>query len=132
MAGSFSADIARFIAHNNGNIDKTVRQTVVLLSQGVVLGTPVDTGRARANWQFGNNFPSGTLGASDRGGGATLTRIAGQMPGVRAGGSVWLVNNLPYISRLENGYSRQAPAGFVRKTLANLPAAIEAYIRGLP
>ena len=133
MAGSFSADLSRFILHNQGNIDKTVRQTVVLVSQGVIMQTPVLSGRARANWSFGKSaMPTGTTEATDTSGSATIAKIASQVTSVKAGGSVWLSNNLPYIYRLEyEGYSRKAPAGFVRKTLANLPAAIESYIRGL-
>jgi hypothetical protein len=68
----------------------------------------------------------------DTSGAATIARIAGQVTSVKAGGEVWIVNNLPYAGRLEYGYSQQSPSGMVRVTLANLPAALENYIRGLP
>lgn len=132
MAGSFAADLSRFIQHTNGNIDKAHRMAVVLVAQGTVLGSPVDTGRFRANWQFGRVLPQGTLDQVDKSGAAAIARMAGQVTSVKAGGEVWIVNNLPYAGRLEYGYSQQAPSGMVRITLANLPAALEQYIRGLP
>ena len=36
--------------------------------------------------------------------------------------TITVQNNLPYIDRLENGYSKQAPAGMVSVTLAGLQA----------
>ena len=132
MAGSFSADLTNFLRHCDGNIDKAHRMAVVLVAQGTVLGSPVLTGRFRANWQFGKVLPQGTLEQEDKSGAATIARMAGQVTSVKAGGEVWIVNNLPYAGRLEYGYSQQAPSGMVRITLANLPAALEQYIRGLP
>lgn len=132
MAGAFSADLTNFLRHCDGNIDKAHRMAVVLVAQGTVLGSPVLTGRFRANWQFGKVLPQGTLPGLDTSGAATIARMAGQVTSVKAGGEVWIVNNLPYAGRLEYGYSQQAPAGMVRVTLANLPAALEQYIRGLP
>lgn len=132
MAGAFSADLTRFLAHCDGNVDKAVRMTVVLASQGTVMGSPVRSGRFRGNWQFGRILPQGTLSDLDTSGAATIARIAGQVATLKAGTEVWIVNNLPYAGRLEYGYSQQAPMGMVRVTLANLPGAIEAYVRGLP
>ena len=131
MAGSFSADLTNFIRHTGGNIDKAHRMAIVLVAQGVVMGSPVDTGRFRGNWQFGKVLPQGVLPTLDTSGAAAIARIAGQTVGVKAGGEVWVVNNLPYAGKLEYGYSQQAPSGMVRTTLANLPAALENYIRGL-
>jgi hypothetical protein len=131
MAGGFTADLTRFLQHTDGNIDKAHRMAVVLVAQGTVLGSPVDTGRFRANWQFGKVLPQGTVSSVDTSGAATIARMAGQVTSVKAGGEVWIVNNLPYAGRLEYGYSQQAPSGMVRVTLANLPAALEQYIRGL-
>ena len=132
MAGSFSADLSKFAEHFGGNMDLTVRHTVVLASQGVILNTPVDTGRLRGNWQFGKAFPQGEIPGVDVSGAAALTRIAGQVTSLKAGGECWVVNNLPYSGKIEYGHSKvKAPQGMVRITLANLPAAIESYVQGL-
>lgn len=132
MAGSFTADISRFIAHAGGNVDKAVRMTVVLASQGVVMNSPVLTGRLRANWQFGQIVPAGEVVAEDTSGAATIAKIAGQVMSLKAGGECWIVNNLPYAGEIEYGHSSvKSPQGMVRITLLNLPSAVEAYLRGL-
>lgn len=132
MAGSFGADLSAFLEHFNGNMDLTLRHTVVLASQGVIMNTPVDTGRLRGNWQFGKAFPHGEIAGVDTTGAAALARIAGQVTSLKAGGECWVVNNLPYSAKIEYGHSRvKAPQGMVRITLANLPAAIEQYVRDL-
>lgn len=133
MAGAFSADLTKFLEHFNGNMDKTVRHAAVLTSQGVIMNTPVDTGRLRGNWQFGRELPpQGELTLLDTSGAAAIARIAGQVTNLKAGGECWVVNNLPYSGRIEYGHSRvKAPRGMVRITLANLPAAIESYVQDL-
>lgn len=132
MAGSFTADISRFIEKAGGNVDKALRQTIVLASQGVVMTSPVLTGRLRANWQFGVTAPSGEVDAVDIAGAATIAKIAGQVTRLKAGGECWIVNNLPYAGEIEYGHSSvKAPYGMVRVTLVGLPAAIEQYVRGL-
>lgn len=132
MAGSFTADISRFVERAGGNMDKAVRQAVVLVSQGVVMNTPVDTGHLRANWQFGQFVPAGEVAGMDTSGAATIAKIAGQVTSLKAGGECWIVNNLPYAGEIEYGHSSvKAPQGMVRITLLNLPSAIEQYLRGL-
>lgn len=132
MAGSFSTDISKFITKAGSNVDKALRQTVVLAGQGIVMTTPVLTGRLRANWQFGVNMPAGVADGVDMTGAATIAKMAGQVTSLKAGGECWIVNNLPYAGEIEYGHSSvKAPAGMVRVTLAGLPAAIEQYVRGL-
>ena len=132
MAGNFSLDLAKFIEHAQGNIDKAVRQTVALIAQELDSRTPRDTGRLVANWQFGQySPPTGIVNSVELGAGAVGKRIASEAATVKAGGEVWIVNNLPYAGKIEYGYSQKSPAGMVRVTLANLPASIESYLRSL-
>ena len=133
MAGSFEADIARFVEHFQGSVDGAVRHTVVLVSQGVIVTSPVLSGRFRSNWQVGKEPPLGTLASVDlsRDGIDTQDRNDRLTKGLRAGGNVWVVNNLPYAGKLEYGHSQKSPRGMVRITLANIPAAIERYIQDL-
>lgn len=82
--------------------------------QGVVTKTPVDTGRARGSWQV---VPAGDTYQVDR---VSTDPIR---EGIRIiGDTVWgstvtIVSRLPYIYRLEYGWSQQAPDGMVRLTL---------------
>ena len=87
--------------------------------------TPVDTSRALSNWQVSLNaglapsdekdphFP-GKWG-STKGASALATVLAGQakLQLKKAGETIYLSNVVSYIVRLNQGASRQAPAGFV-------------------
>lgn len=90
---------------------------------GVVLRTPVDTGRARANWQVAIGAGrSGEVESEDKGGGSTITAGGQTIAGQKGFDQVALTNNLPYIGKLEDGSSKQAPgpASIVGMTLAGL------------
>lgn len=92
----------------------------------IVLRTPVDTGRARGNWQLSIDTPAtGILGTLDKGGGSTVRGGLGALANLRPFAVVWLTNNLPYIQALEDGHSqRQAPFGMVALTFAELERAL--------
>jgi hypothetical protein len=132
----FADQVKAFEKKANTNIEKTVQYAIILAAQGVVLKSPVDTGRFRGNWQFGVGSPNRTVtDATDKGGGKTLASITSQVRSTVVGEAArdvfWISNSLPYAQRLEYGYSKQAPAGMVRLTMAELPRAVEAYAKGL-
>ncbi|MGK0556161.1 HK97 gp10 family phage protein [Bordetella bronchiseptica] len=115
---SFTADLGKFAARAKGNIDTATRQATVLLAQGVILKSPVDTGRFRANWQFSSaGIQRATSLAVDLGGQVTLNRLVAEIQSTGAGGVTYLSNSLPYAVRLENGWSKQAPQGMVKLTV---------------
>lgn len=127
MAGTFSLDLARICKKHDANLHAVIRKIAFEAFKRVVLRTPVDTGRARANWGVRVGAPTTfTTEGLDKRGGKTL---AAAMEGVNAwstDGSIFLTNNLSYISGLEVGTSQQAPAGMVRVTLAEMKGWIEA------
>ena len=87
--------------------------------------TPVDTGRARANWQVAiGTIPSGTLELNDKSGQATINKVQAASMGVVAGDVIYLTNNLPYAVPLEEGYSKQAPAGMVALTVQDFQSVV--------
>ncbi len=93
------------------------------LLTGVVNKTPVDTGRARGNWQVGiDEIPSGELDKVDKGGGASISAggeaLASLQPGLFQ--IVYIANNLPYIVPLEDGHSGQAPQGMLALTITEI------------
>lgn len=116
-------------------VSKVVRKVALLVDTGVVLGTPVDTGRARANWQVSVGRPAeGVLPAppSPSVGQQAALKQAQTALASYAGGEgveIHITNNLPYIRRLNDGWSKQAPAGFVETAVAAGVAAVKA---GLP
>lgn len=112
-------------------MDLVVRKVSLDLHRSVVLKTPVDTGRARANWQAGVNIaPSGSLHQEDKTGSATIDTVKRILAAVKAGDVIWIVNNVEYITHLEKGSSKQAPAGMMRVTLRNYPGIVEKSVNG--
>lgn len=102
---------------------KLVRAIGLTALRGLVLKTPVDTGRARGNWIVSIGAavssdsdrldPAGGETISD--GSAVISRVDRDPFTV-----VYLQNNLPYIEALEDGSSRQAPGGMLTVTLAEI------------
>jgi len=109
---AFADDVKRFALEVRGQNYKVVRTATLELFSGIIKSTPVDTGRARGNWQTSVGQPQG--GTLERTGmEAALAEVQATVP-EGAGQLVYLSNNLPYIERLENGWSQQAPIGMVR------------------
>ena len=94
---------------------------------GIVKRTPVDTGRARGNWMV--SLGSAVEAVVDSGPTISndepvpsalknegLSTISKSKPGQ----DIVISNNLPYIVRLEEGHSKQAPTGMVAHTLARV------------
>ena len=94
---------------------------------GIVKRTPVDTGRARGNWMV--SLGSAVEAVVDSGptisdGQSTPSALINQgmstISKSKPGQDIVISNNLPYIVRLEEGHSKQAPTGMVAHTLARV------------
>jgi len=118
---TFKLDVSKFIEKTSETADAEVRKICLDLLTGIVLKTPVDTGRARANWFTSIGSPSiNVTESTDPSGSST---IANSLTAISkaTGDILWITNNLPYIYRLEfEGWSRQAPAGMVRVTVNDI------------
>lgn len=150
------------------NLDKFVRQVLDSAEQevpnlvrnlqtkigfaalkGVVLKTPVDTGRARGNWQVGiNSAPDSSKLTKDKDGGGVIGAGGAIIVGADAFVRIFLTNNVEYIEVLDRGlfdppspgpskdkregrtgellvqggFSTQAPAGMVDVTAKEIEA----------
>lgn len=119
------------------NVDKTVRMAALAADQAVVLGTPVDKGRARSNWIVSLGAPSRTTiepyvpGEAGSTGSANAQAALAQGSTTIGGydglihGAIAISNNLPYIEKLNQGHSAQAPAGFVQKAVQSAVRAVK-------
>jgi len=126
---SFSTDLAQFSAKVGLKLDTVVRKVVIDMTSEMVRMTPVDTGHARSNFFWGISRV-GTIDPTRSANGApSLTRAAAFAANVRAGGVVYLTNNLPYIMPLEFGHSKQAPAGMARITVARWQELVNKAVR---
>lgn len=111
-------DLDRFL--RDATLEATKKIAMEVLSR-VVLKSPVDTGRFRGNWTVSLNTPDlSVTDGVDPSGGTTIARGSSVITGMREPKVVYVANNLPYAERLENGHSKQAPAGMVAVTLAEL------------
>lgn len=78
-------------------------------------------GQARRNWQVTIGTPSRTiLGGVDPQGRSTEAFTA--IGRITQPSAVWIANPLPYMQRLENGWSKQAPTGMVANAVALVSA----------
>lgn len=101
------------------------RKLALQALRGLVHKTPIDTGRARGNWQTTTATPAeGAIGGITRKGqSVSSSPIEKGSVAIRAAqpfGVIWISNNLPYIEALEDGSSTQAPNGMLATTLSEL------------
>lgn len=126
---SFEADLEAFARAVKQSLDATCRGIAIEWFSSTVLGTPVDTGRLRGNWQMSQHVPiEASIERMDKSGASVLADIAARVGG--AGSINYLTNNLPYAERIEYGYSKQAPQGMVRINFARITHIIEQVARG--
>ncbi|WP_158569429.1 hypothetical protein [Duganella sp. BJB475] len=135
MTMSFSLQIAAWVNKTKDDTNRVLRYALMGIDTRLVQKSPVGDakywispppkgyvgGRFRANWQMSIGAPpSGTLSGIDQseGGTQTIDSHAAVYTSVQAGQVIYLVNNLPYAKRIENGWSRrQAPIGIVALTV---------------
>lgn len=120
--------------------------------------TPVDTGRARGNWQISiGSDNTSPIERNDPKNYGTVSQFKGEeikkLNECKGDEKIFIVNNLPYITTLEyggypdpvklgtwnkekkeyekrsaGGYSKQAPSGMVGVTVANIKRKIDEAI----
>jgi len=114
---SFSVDLEQFAKETGLELELVVRKLSLEAYNSVTLKTPVDTGRARGNWNIG-------VGNADL---STTDQTNAQRPSLAKGDGekvIYITNNLPYIERLEDGWSKQTPRGMVGVTMIELSNAV--------
>lgn len=99
-------------------LERVVAEVTEEIGRELVPATPVDTGFARGNWRPSLNAPATVpVTNNDPTGAATIARITTVARQYRVGDTVYITSNIPYIERLNEGSSPQAPAGFVQKSV---------------
>ena len=98
-------------------ISSSIKAVAINILNGVSVATPVDQGRARANWMVGVKTPDLSVSESTNFN-ATLSEGISKINGSGRDISTFYINNtLPYIVPLNEGSSTQAPAKFVETVL---------------
>lgn len=113
-------------------VSMAVRRVAFAIDRALVMSTPVGNpdlwkrpapkgyvgGRARANWIPTLNTPSMVPSErKDKQGSASIALLAPVTQQYRIGDTLWLSNSLPYIVRLNEGHSTQAPSGYVEMAI---------------
>lgn len=127
-ANSFSLDLSRFAKKAGVEMKLVIQKISMEAFKRIIYRTPVDTGRARANWgcTIGKPRTPAEIESTDKSGSTTTAAMVATVQGFSGDGSVFLVNNLPYIGVLEYGRadgspgSTQSPQGMVRVTAAEM------------
>ena len=114
---SFESDWQKISQKLDRVLSEGIRATLFEVGTAIIKETPVDTGRARGNWQASVNSASGAE-LSRTSEGAAIVQLS-QEASAAIGNTFFFTNNVPYIRRLEYGYSDQAPQGMVRRNLQN-------------
>lgn len=147
MADTFALSLAAFAAKAPDKARAVVRKVAIDTLSRVVLRTPVGNpqmwkskppagyvgGRLRANWNTSIGAPSLTVTAKrDAAGEATIQRGRGVIAASDGEQPIYIMNSLPYVREIEyEGHSRQAPAGMVRITVAELQSFVDNAARSL-
>ena len=106
--------------------ERVVTKITLDVTANLIDDTPVDTGWARANWvpaigtpvihdltDIPSTVPNATSAA-----GTQQQALAAVVAGYRlARGKVFVSNNVPYITKLNDGSSQKAPVGFVQRAI---------------
>ena len=129
MSGEFGAQVRRWSDKTQKKMDKAVRKIALEEFSNDILLSPVDTGRFRGNWQPAvGRAVGGTIEAVDPSGATVTAKVQSVTGQVKAGDVIYMVNNLPYAQRLEDGWSKQAPSGMVALTVQRFQPIADAVI----
>lgn len=144
---TFALQLQRFADKAKANADVVVQKVTLDVARSVIEKSPVGNpelwknppppgyvgGRFRANWMFGvGAIDTTTTDEIDASGNMTQTRLAAAISATKAGGVTYISNSLPYGPRIEyEGWSKQAPGGMVRLTVAEFQQFIDRAVEGL-
>jgi hypothetical protein len=152
--GRWSIPVEKLAAKAKLDIATVVRAATWEVFSRVVLRSPVDTGRFRANWNISYGQPDITTSDNtDAAGSSKLAEVQKAILALPVGGTVYLCNSLPYAHVLEyggypnpplygsrkrgetemtihvvDGYSMQAPAGMIRISAQEFADAVRSAV----
>lgn len=125
-----SPQVIRVIRDLEEHVEKESAELAARILTNVVLGTPVGNptlwqnpagappgyagGHARLNWQVSIDAATDVeLPGIDASGSTAIANGIATARTAKITNVVYIVNNVPYIGRLNDGHSTQAPVGFI-------------------
>lgn len=111
---NIEAQIKAIANKKEKQVDKALRATMLRMTGIIVQGTPVDKGAAKANWLAATGSPNlqYDLDMKDK------DRQNVELPVLSGNDVLYFTNSLPYIRRLEFGWSKLG-SGMVRRAIAS-------------
>ena len=128
---SVSGDIAKFNRKVKKNATIIFKKVSFDAYSDIIRMTPVDPGRAKGNWLAQiNHYPLDAVEMLDKTGSKGLVEAAQVTERLKLGDSMFIVNNLPYIQKLEDGHSPQG-ANMVRMAKLKFKRSVNMAARSL-
>jgi len=147
---SFSDSIDKFVQGTKKKQELVFRKSSLIIMNQIINGTPVGNpdlwenkelwselgwvgegykgGALRANWQGSiNKAASGEVNSTSKSKSDDSAKKTASFANV--GDKLFFVNNLPYARPIENGHSKQAPAGMVKVAAANWQGIVKIVAR---
>ena len=118
----FEADLNAFAEKIGEDVVDLTRAVTLKMTSELIKNTPVDTGRARSNWQHSTTQPGNIKNRDnqDKSGRPSRTSAQNLAAVLQPYQQVWISNNLPYINRLNEGHSKQAGVHFVERAVQTI------------
>lgn len=130
--------LKRYLDMNIERPAKVMRKFMVEAYQQLTIKTPVDTGRARWGWNCSFVQPNFTIPMAAPDGqknyyglDAGRAKSAFRAEIVSGRETLYIANAVPYIVKLNEGWSRQAPARFFELAFENAVQKLTQYFKGL-
>ena len=115
---SFALDLKAFGDLSEKRMLAVAKKSFIDVGSMIVRKTPVDTSRARSNWIPSINTMSTEITADNKNLGLIDAEMRSEANKVKLGDTMYLTNNLSYIVPLEFGWSKMAPSGMLRTSIA--------------
>ena len=121
---SFGKELKAFSKRTDTDLDVTVRKVALELFDHITMKTPVDTGRAKGNWNMavGKKDTSVNLKAKSTPQGQPAKAL--NMKKGDGEKAIYITNSLPYIYALEHGHSQKASNGMVAISVNEVRASL--------
>ena len=120
---TFDAELKAYAEVLDAKIEAVLKLIVLDIYNRLIDANPVDTGHSQANWRIALDEPDDAIrnGASGK-----------QPPNLTefpAGRDIFVTNPVDYVQWLNEGTSKQAPAGFIQIALAQVEAKVDSYVQ---
>lgn len=117
MTGGYYEKHFSVLSELTDDVAKETREAILAMDTLIVLATPVDTGRAKANWTVSvgrtDEAQVEFTGSKEAAEQYAINQAQAAVRDVTGFGVSYIQNNLPYIVKLNNGSSKQAGSRYI-------------------